>query len=230
MTISTRWWTAPILLALAACSTTAGEPLDLEDETTRINYSIGYQIGGDFERQGVAVDAEAVVRGIEDALAGGEPQLSRTEMRATLVALKQQIVEQDRSRSAKREVELLTEGERFLAENATRPGVVTTESGLQYRIIEPGNDRRPGPKDEVTCHYTGRLVNGNEFDSSGDEPATFRLDGVIPGWAEGFQLIGEGGRIELFVPHQLAFRNRGPLAHRTVVFDVELISVNDDQG
>lgn len=228
MNISTRWWAAPFALALAACSTTANETLDFEDETTRINYSIGYQIGSDFERQGVAVDAEAVVRGIEDALAGGEPGLSQPEMHATLVALKQKIVEEDRARTVRREVQLLTEGEQFLAENATRPGVVTTESGLQYRILEPGNDRRPGPSDEVTCRYTGRLVDGNEFDGSGDEPATFRLDGVIPGWAEGFQLIGEGGRIELFVPHQLAFGSRGPLAHRTVVFDVELISVNDD--
>jgi FKBP-type peptidyl-prolyl cis-trans isomerase len=205
----------------------AAEPLDFENETTRINYSLGYQVGGDFERQGVELDADAVVQGIADALSGEAPKMSEAEMRETLVELKRKIVAEERKRTAERELALLEAGKQFLAENASKPGVVTTESGLQYRIIEPGSDRHPGPTDEVTCNYTGRLVNGNPFDSSGDEPATFRLNGVIAGWTEGLQLIGEGGKIELFVPQHLAYGDRGPLAHRTLVFDIELLSISD---
>jgi FKBP-type peptidyl-prolyl cis-trans isomerase FklB len=216
---------AAVVLGALVAPVAGAESLDLENETTRINYSLGYQIGGDFERQGVELDADAVVQGIRDALSGGEPQLSQPEMHETLVELKKKILAEERSRTAERELTLLAEGKRFLEENAGKPGVVTTESGLQYRIVEPGSDKRPGPRDQVTCNYTGRLVNGNKFDSSGDEPATFHLDGVIAGWTEGLQLIGEGGKIELFVPQNLAYRDRGPLAHRTLVFDIELLAV-----
>jgi FKBP-type peptidyl-prolyl cis-trans isomerase FklB len=122
---------------------------------------------------------------------------------------------------------MLAAGRSFLEANAAEPGVVTSASGLQYRILEEGKGKRPGPHDEVTCRYRGTLIDGSEFDSSGAEPARFRLDGVIQGWTEGLQQIGEGGRIQLFVPPDLAYGKRGPLAHRTLVFDVELIAVQE---
>jgi FKBP-type peptidyl-prolyl cis-trans isomerase FklB len=223
-----------LLVAAQACEPKAesaklgSNVLNLENETARINYSLGYQIGGDFKRQKVELDADAVVQGIADALSDAEPKISEPEMHETLVALKRKIVADQRQQSAKRELELLEEGKRFLAENAKKPGVVTTESGLQYRIIEPGTGKHPGPTDRVTCRYTGRLIDGQEIDSSKDEPATFPLNGVIPGWAEGLQLIGEGGKIDLFVPQELAYGDRGPLGHRTVIYEIELLSVEDE--
>jgi FKBP-type peptidyl-prolyl cis-trans isomerase FklB len=214
------------VLTLAA-PLAAEPPLDLADEAARINYSLGYQIGGDLKRQGVALDAPALVKGAEDGRSGAEPALGEKEMREVLVGLKRRIVAGERAGRREAELEQLARGEKFLAENAKQPGVVTTPSGLQYRILGQGNGKRPGPTDSVTLNYRGTLVDGHEFDSSYDRggPDTFRLGGVIPGWTEGLQLIQEGGRIQLFVPPKLAYGDRGPLAHRTLIYDVELIAV-----
>jgi FKBP-type peptidyl-prolyl cis-trans isomerase len=114
-----------------------------------------------------------------------------------------------------------------MQENAEKPGVKTSASGLQYKIIESGTGKAPKPTDKVTVNYRGTLTNGSEFDSSykRGEPSTFQLDGVIEGWTEGLQLISEGGKIQLVIPPELAYGDSGPLGHRTLVFDIELISV-----
>jgi FKBP-type peptidyl-prolyl cis-trans isomerase FklB len=206
----------------------AAETLDLEDPTTRTNYSLGYQIGGDFKRQGVEMNAEAVVQGIRDALSGAEPQMPPAEMNATLMELKRKVVAEQRKRGVENELKYLAEGKAFLEENAKKEGVVTTESGLQYKVITEGTGKRPGPEDQVTVHYRGSLIDGKDFDSSykKGKPATFRLNGVIKGWSEGLQLMKEGGKSQLFIPQNLAYGSRGPLAHRTLIFEVELISVD----
>lgn len=222
-------------LALLASNVNATGPLKLDNDTARLNYSLGYQVGGDFKRQGVETNAEAVVKGIEDALSGTEPMMSPQEMHATLAELKRKVVADERTklRKGRAETELLylAEGKKFLEENATKPGVKTTASGLQYKIIEAGKGKTPGPADQVTVNYRGTQINGNEFDSSykRGEPATFPLNGVIKGWTEGLQLIKEGGKIQLFIPPELAYAGRGPLAHRTLIFDVELITVGDEK-
>ena len=222
----------PLLLGLSLLGApltflAAGEPLTLDDETARINYSLGYQIGGDFERQGVALNPQAVVKGIEDALSGAEPLMKPDEMRATLTELKRNIVAGQKARKVEKELQHVEEGRKFLEENARKEGVTTTDSGLQYQVIEPGAGKTPGPTDKVTVNYRGTLVNGQEFDSSYSrgKPATFPLNGVIKGWTEGLQLVSEGAKIKLFVPPELAYGDRGPLANRTLIFDVELISV-----
>ena len=223
------------LLAAASGSLYAEDTLKLEDDTARINYSLGYQIGGDFKRQGVEMNAAAIVKGIEDALAGTEPMLPRDEMHATLMELKRKVVAEERTqlRKNRRETELeyLAEGKKFMEENAAKPGVKTTASGLQYKIVEAGTGKSPKPTDEVTVNYRGTLINGNEFDSSYQrgEPAKFRLDNVIKGWTEGLQLVKEGGKIQLFIPPRLAYGDRGPMGHRTLIFDVELLAVGADK-
>lgn len=205
----------------------AGEKtIDLEDETARLNYSLGYQIGGDFKRQGVEMDPDAVVAGIADALEGGMPQIPRKEMHAMLVDLKQKVVEVERQQRQNTELALKREGEAFLAENKTRDGIMMTESGLQYRIIDPGTGEPPALTDRITVDYRGTLVDGHEFDKG--EGVSFSLNGVIRGWTEGLQLIGEGGHIELFIPAKLAYGDRGPLANRALIFDVKLVSIGAD--
>ncbi|MCJ7590624.1 MAG: FKBP-type peptidyl-prolyl cis-trans isomerase [Woeseiaceae bacterium] len=111
-----------------------------------------------------------------------------------------------------------------MAENAGKAGVNVTDSGLQYRIIEPGAGKNPAATDQVTVNYRGSLTNGNPFDSG--DGVSVPLNGVIKGWTEGLQLIKEGGTIELVIPPELAYGDRGPLAHRTLVFEVELISAS----
>jgi len=230
--------TAPMLLIASVAAAPASEALELEDETARINYSLGYQIGGDFQRQGVEMNAEAVVKGIEDALSGAEPLMNPEDMRATLVELKRKVVEEQRKQaaeqrkqSAERQAKISEESQAFLEQNAKEPGVTTTASGLQYQIIEEGTGKSPAATDKVTVNYRGTTVEGNEFDSSyaRGEPASFPLNGVIKGWTEGLQLVKEGGKIKLFIPPELAYGKRGPLANRALIFDVELVSVGEPE-
>jgi len=225
--ITTIRYASLLGIALLAGSASAAEPLKLDDETARINYSLGYQIGGDFKSQGVEMNAEAVVKGIEDALSGAKPLMEPQAMQTTLVELKRKVVSAQRKSQVESELQYISTGEKFMQENAGKPGVKTTASGLQYKIIESGKGKAPKPTDDVTVNYRGTLTNGNEFDSSykRGEPTTFNLGGVIKGWTEGLQLIREGGKIQLVIPPKLAYGDRGPLAHRTLVYDIELISV-----
>lgn len=124
-----------------------------------------------------------------------------------------------------------TIGREFMEQNAKNDSVVQTQSGLQYIVLKEGTGAKPGPTDEVTVHYTGRLLDGTVFDSSvgRGEPATFPLDKVIPGWTEGLQLMSEGSKYRLFIPSELAYGSQGSgdkiLPNATLIFDVELIKV-----
>lgn len=122
-------------------------------------------------------------------------------------------------------------GEAFLAENAKKPGVITTASGLQYQVITEGSGAAPSKTDNVTVHYQGTTIDGKEFDSSYKRgaPATFPLNRVIPGWTEGLQLMKEGGKSRLFIPSNLAYGERGAGRdigpNAALIFDVELVKV-----
>ena len=126
----------------------------------------------------------------------------------------------------------LTIGREFLAENAKNDSVKQTASGLQYMVLKEGTGAKPGPTDNVTVHYTGKLLDGTVFDSSVErgEPATFPLDRVIAGWTEGLQLMREGSKYRLFIPSELAYGEKGSgdkiLPNATLIFDVELIKVD----
>lgn len=220
------------LIALPVGLPWAAEVPSLESDAARTSYSLGYQVGGDFKRQGVEVDAAAMLKGVEDATAGAEPLMKPEDMQATINALRERLMAEERKRVEERNRKLEEEGLQFLEENAKQAGVVTTESGLQYQIIEPGTGKTPAPTDKVTVNYRGTLVDGKEFDSSyaRNRPASFQLDGVVKGWTEGLQFIKEGGKIKLFIPPSLAYGERGPLAHRTLIFDVELLSVGEPQS
>ena len=121
-------------------------------------------------------------------------------------------------------------GREFLEENAKNDSVKVTESGLQYMVLKEGTGAKPGPTDQVTVHYTGRLIDGTVFDSSVErgEPATFAVGQVIPGWVEGLQMMNEGSAWRLFIPAELAYGSRGtgPIQpNSTLIFDVQLIKV-----
>jgi FKBP-type peptidyl-prolyl cis-trans isomerase len=129
----------------------------------------------------------------------------------------------------------LAEGQAFLAENATKPGVNTTASGLQYLVLTEGTGKTPKATNTVVVHYRGTLLNGAEFDSSyqaGREPAEFPLNRVIKGWTEGLQLMKEGGKTRFFIPSELAYGKRGAGIDigpdETLIFEVELLKVWED--
>jgi len=215
---------APAALALFAATAFGAEPPAM-DETARMNYALGYQLGRDLV--GTEVKSDALLKGIDDARRGAAPALTQEQMQAALGSLEVRINEQRAKQQAEAAQKATAAGEAFLAGNARQAGVQTTKSGLQYKVVKPGTGRSPTTADTVTVHYRGTLVDGTQFDSSRDrgEPATFPVEGVIPGWTEALQLMKEGAQYQLFIPPPLAYGDRGPLAGQVLIFDVELIKV-----
>jgi len=202
----------------------------LKDEYAKISYSVGYQVGGDFKRQKLAVNPELLLKGIQDAIENNELLINKKEMQQILTDLKKKIVADQKEEKKKAAEKNLADGRKFLLENEKKRGVRTLESGLQYRILKKGSGASPKPTDMVTLHYKGNLIDGKEFDSSykRGEPATFRADGCIRGWAEALQMMNEGAKWKLFMPPDLAYGERGAgliSPNSTLVFNLELISV-----
>jgi len=205
--------------------------LKLDTPKSRISYTIGVNIGQDFKGQQMDVDADVLLMGLKDSMAGKELKLTDEEMMAEIQNLQKEMqakmVAEMEAATAKNQAE----GEAFLAENAKKEGVVVTESGLQYKVIEEGEGNSPGPADVATVHYRGTLVDGTQFDSSYDrgQPATFPVGGVIAGWTEALQLMKPGAKWQLVIPSELAYGERGAGQdigpNATLLFDVELISV-----
>jgi len=193
----------------------------------RVSYSLGYQIGDDFKKENRDIDPEAFLKGVKDALAQIKPEISPDEMNSTLLKMKKKIIARQRFEKMEMREQRLGQGKDFLSENAKKEGVIMLPSGLQYQVIREGTGRHPGPTDEVTVRYRGTLIDGSEFSSSykKDKPGIFHVNGVIRGISEALQLMKEGARWKLFIPPELGFGTRGLLANRTVIYDLELISV-----
>jgi len=217
-------------LMLLSSSGLAAEVQELNSENDRINYSVGYQLGSDLKRQGVAARPEIMLKGVEDAIAGQQPRMSAQEMRTTLMELSQQLAAAQREQMQQQARAHREAGQAFLAANSGKEGVETLPSGLQYRVLRQGSGNSPKPADSVTVHYRGTLIDGSEFDSSHrrGQPATFRVDRVIPGWTQALQLMKPGAKWQLFIPPTLAYgeRSTGKIPPNSVlVFEVELLSV-----
>lgn len=206
----------------------------------RLSYALGANLANGLQRENVEVDADMVIQGLKDVLAGTDPLLSQHEISVAISGLKSEltskrIVSAAQRINAKRELaeQNKKDGEAFLIANKAREGVVTLESGLQYRILKAGNGKQPAPHDTVVAHYRGTLIDGTEFDSSykGNQPATFPMDRVIKGWNEALQLMRAGSKWQIFVPSQLAYGERGMGSsigpNAVLIFEVELISVAD---
>ena len=217
-------------LAYGICS--AADPVELKSENDKINYSVGYRLGSDFKRQGVEMNSAIVQKGIDDATGGGEALMTEEEMRTVMMTMATRIKAEQMEKMKQQGAENVKAGEAFLAENAGKEGVKTTDSGLQYKVITAGAGKSPQKSDKVTVHYRGTLIDGTEFDSSysRNEPATFGVGQVIPGWTEALQLMKEGDKWEIVIPSKLGYGERGAGAkippNSTLIFEVELISVN----
>ena len=214
-----------LLLAFAATTAFAADPAPPASDSAKQSYALGYQIGRDL--RGVKLDEASVVRGLQDGASGAKPQLTAEEISTLMKQLQQQADAEQQKRQAAELAKTAAAGNAYLAENAKQAGVVTTKSGLQYRIVKPGTGRKPMAEDTVTVNYRGTLIDGTEFDSSYSrgQPATFPLSGVIAGWTEGVQQVQEGGKIELVIPPALAYGDKGPLGNQVLVFEVELIKI-----
>ena len=213
-----------LLLVTASVWAAAPAPAPMDDDS-KVSYALGYQLGRDLA--GTTVKPDALVKGIEDGRAGTAPKLTPQEMETAMAALQHSISTQRQIAQAEAAKKAAAEGTAYLAANAKKPGVVTTNSGLQYKIVSPGTGATPKSGDTVTVHYRGTLVDGTEFDSSYQrgQPATFPVAGVIAGWTEALQLMKEGAKFELAIAPSLAYADQGPLANQVLLFEVELIKV-----
>ena len=210
----------------------AADPSPLKTQKEKVSYSIGHNIGGSFKQQGVDVDFDTLIKGLKDGQAGQPSVLSPTETEEVMAAFQKEMEGKANEKTAKSK----KIGEDFLAQNKSKPGVVTLPSGLQYKVLKAGTGPKPKATDTVVTNYRGTLIDGTEFDSSykTKEPAKFPVNGVIPGWTEALQLMGAGSKWQLFIPPNLAYGERGAGGaigpNETLIFDIELLSIakNDD--
>jgi FKBP-type peptidyl-prolyl cis-trans isomerase FklB len=211
----------------------AADKLELKDQKDKESYSLGYQFGMSLKMQGVDINLDAYASAIRDALGGKEPRMSSEEMQSTVMGFRQRMADAQQKALKDQGEKNLAEGKSFLAENTKKTGVKTLPSGLQYKVLSEGAGKTPKKSDTVTVHYRGTFMNGTEFDSSiaRGQPATFKVDGVIPGWTEALQLMKEGAKWQLFIPAELAYGEKGMPPRippqSALVFDVDLISVQN---
>ena len=199
----------------------------------KLSYALGLGIGQQLAQMGAGADlnVDDFAQSIKDVLSGSELKVSHREAQQLVqdyFAKKEEAMNAERAQQGKA---AKAEGEKYLAENAKKEGVVTLPSGLQYQVLREGNGKKPSAKDSVKCHYEGFLIDGTVFDSSVQrgEPAVFGLQQVIAGWTEGLQLMQEGAKYRFFIPYRLAYGEGGAGASippfAALIFDVELIQV-----
>jgi len=200
-----------------------------------VSYAIGYSVGRNLQRQGYDIDPALIERGIRDLLQGNTPAMSEEQAQQALQSYQQQLFakrQQEQQLEAARNRQV---GQAWLSENAEKPGVVTTESGLQYKVLKKGEGESVSPGDTVRVHYRGTLIDGTEFDSSytRGQPAQFKVTAVIRGWTEALQMMKVGDQWELFIPSSLAYGDRAQgdkiPPGSTLIFDVELLDVTKPQ-
>jgi len=226
-----RTLVAALGIILLANMAFAEETVVLKTEKDKISYGIGMDIGENMKRQSIDIDPDMLAKGIKDVFAGSKLLLTEEEFRTTMENFRKDMMAKQKMQMQELSDKNKKEGEAFLAENKKKEGVKTLPSGLQYKVIKEGDGNLPKAEDTVTVHYKGTLIDGTEFDSSYSrgEPATFPVNGVIPGWTEALQLMKAGSKWQLFIPSNLAYGERGAGGkigpNSTLVFDVELISI-----
>lgn len=227
--------------APSASQTPAAQPAatpnpNFKSDKERQSYAVGINIGESLHRQPVDLDLDSLVKGLKDSMGGGKTLMTDDEAKAALMELGQQVKAKQEEKVSQAKEANKKEGDAYLAANKTKPGVVTTPSGLQYKIITPGTGPKPTAQDKVTVNYRGTLINGTEFDSSykRGQPATFPVGGVIKGWTEALQLMPTGSKWQLVIPADLAYGDRGAgndiAPGSTLIFEVELISIEGKEA
>lgn len=220
-----------LILPLSVSAQKKSKPLELKTYTDSVSYVIGSDVGTNLKKNMIDVNPDVFIKGLTNALAGADSLLSDEARKEIMTKLQQQVTAKQQETKTKETAQNIEAGKKFLDENKTKPGVIVTPSGLQYRVLVAGNGPKPTSEDEVTVNYEGKFLNGDIFDSSYErqQTATFPLNGVIPGWTEGLQLMSTGSTYEFYIPYTLAYGENGYGqigGGQTLIFKVELISIN----
>ena len=234
--------TVAMTIALIAGTTLAADDEAKTDTKTKeltqmqkVSYCIGLDMGGNFKQMDLAVDTDLLTQGMKAGLTDATPMLTKDQIKEVMTQFQKEMMAKQQEMMAKQQEKMKEqgkinkiEGEKFLAENKKKKGVVTTPSGLQYIVIKEGKGDSPTDDDTVSVDYVGTLIDGTKFDSSYDrgQPATFPVTGVIKGWTEALKLMKPGSKLKLFIPSDLAYGERGAGKdigpNATLVFEVEL--------
>ncbi len=221
---------APASGPSAAEAAPAAPKVDMD----KVSYVIGLTAGKDMKIQGIELRPDAFMKGLNDGLSGTKPSLTEAETQQIVTSFRAEMAAKKEAEMKRRGGENRKKEEAFLAENKSKEGVRTLPSGLQYKVIKEGDGKKPTPQDSVTVNYRGTLLDGTEFDSSyrRNQPATFPLGGVIPGWTEALQLMKTGSKYQIFIPSKLAYGEAevggGAIPpNSTLIFEVELLSVKE---
>lgn len=198
----------------------------------KVSYALGLGIGRQLAQMGASeLNIDDFAAAIKDVIAGNELKVSNREAQTIVQDYFRKQEEKLNAERAEKGKVAKAEGEKYLAENAKKEGVVTLPSGLQYMVLKEGNGKKPKATDQVKCHYEGFLIDGTVSDSSiqRGEPAVFPLNQVIAGWTEGLQLMQEGAKYRFFIPYILGYGEGGAGAsippYAALIFDVELLEV-----
>jgi FKBP-type peptidyl-prolyl cis-trans isomerase FklB len=224
-------WIGILAILFLVTPVLAAENIQLKSEKDKTSYTLGINIGNNIKQLPLEIDMDIFYRGFKDAVSKNKPLLSEEEMHTVMTAFQKEITAKQTELMKSQGEKNKKEGEAFLVENKKKEGVKTLASGLQYKVIKEGTGKSPKATDKVSTHYQGTLIDGTEFDSSykRGEPATFPVNGVIPGWTEALQLMKVGSKWQLFVPSKLAYgeRGAGPKIgpNAVLIFTVELLSI-----
>ena len=224
-----------IVLLMIAISCTSSEKVvetpQLTDYMDTVSYSVGVDIGKSFLLQEMDINPDVMARGLSDAFSDKETALTDEETQSTLIKFRQEFQEKQREIAQRKAQETAIAEEAYLAESASKEGVVSLPSGLQYKVITPGDGPSPLTTDKVKVHYKGSLADGTIFDSSYDrgQPTSFTVSGVIKGWTEALLLMQVGSKWELTIPSKLGYGARGSGGkippNSTLLFEVELLGI-----
>jgi len=224
-----------IVLLMIAISCTSSEKVvetpQLTDYMDTVSYSVGVDIGKSFRLQEMDINPDVMARGLSDAFSDKETALTDEEIQSTLINFRQEFQQKQREIAQRKAQETAVAEESYLAESASKEGVVSLPSGLQYKVITPGDGPSPLTTDKVKVHYKGSLADGTIFDSSYDrgQPTSFTVSGVIKGWTEALLLMQVGSKWELTIPSKLGYGTRGSgdriPPNSTLLFEVELLAI-----
>jgi FKBP-type peptidyl-prolyl cis-trans isomerase FklB len=215
----------------------------LSDDKSRLSYAIGMMFASRWKEQGVDVDNNLVLRGLNDGQSGGPTLMTQQEEHDIITRFERALADKEQKMRDVMQAKNLAdapknkaEGETFLAQNKSQPGVVSLPDGLQYKVLTDGSGETPSPTDTVTVNYRGTFLNGTEFDSSYQhgQPAQFPVNRVIPGWTEALTHMKTGSKWMLFIPSELAYGPNGfggrIEPNMTLIFEVELLAVQHPQA
>ncbi len=197
----------------------------------KVSYMIGFSVGRQMKSQGIELNADPFLKGLNDSMSGAKAAMTDEEMQQITASLQVELAAKKAEEFKKLSAENKKKEEAFLAENKTKEGVRTLPSGLQYKVIKEGDGKKPTAYDSVTVNYKGSLLDGTEFDSSykRNEPATLPVGGMIPGWTEALQLMKTGSQYQIVIPSSLAYGETGAGGiippNAALIFEVELLSV-----